>query len=405
VLKKIKLRWFRAVFGSVGVFVVAAFIIKLFAPAPALAACPALPTDKGMVTQTVNIASAGTYRVWSRIMAPDTTNNSYYLEIDDTTCGVNVGDTAIGANTWTWGDYKDGNTASKINVTLTAGNHTFRFIGREAGVKLDRVLLLTDSCIPTGTGDNCATSTDSTPPAVSVTAPAGGTTVSGTVNIAANASDNVGVTGVQFKLNGNNLGAEDTSAPYSISWDTTTVANGAYTLTAVARDAAGNATTSAAVSVTVNNQTTTNQADLVITNLSWTPANPTTGQPVTFKAVVKNQGTATTSKGPGLLFTVNGQPKTWVAHTSTTPFAPGETRELVANGGVGDISTWAAESGTHSVMGHVDDLGEIAESNNDNNTLTATLTVGTTAAKTGDLNGDNTVNIFDLSILLSNYGK
>jgi hypothetical protein len=73
------------------------------------------------------------------------------------------------------------------------------------------------------------------------------------VTIAAIASDNVGVAGVQFQLNGTNLGAEDTTAPYSVSWNTMTVANGVQTLTAVARDAAGNQTTSSAISVSLNN--------------------------------------------------------------------------------------------------------------------------------------------------------
>jgi hypothetical protein len=59
--------------------------------------------------------------------------------------------------------------------------------------------------------------------------------------------------GVQFKLDGANLGAEDTTAPYSIAWNTTTTTNGTHTLTAVARDAAGNTTTSAPVTVTVSN--------------------------------------------------------------------------------------------------------------------------------------------------------
>ena len=48
------------------------------------------------------------------------------------------------------------------------------------------------------------------------------------MTIAAGASDNVGVVGVQFKLDGANLGAEDTTAPYAVSWNTTTVPNGAY---------------------------------------------------------------------------------------------------------------------------------------------------------------------------------
>jgi chitodextrinase len=94
---------------------------------------------------------------------------------------------------------------------------------------------------------------DTTPPTVSLTAPTDGTTVGGTTTVGADASDNVGVAGVQFELDGAPLGAEDTAAPYSISWDTTAAANGTHTLAAVARDAAGNRTTSPAVSVTVSN--------------------------------------------------------------------------------------------------------------------------------------------------------
>jgi hypothetical protein len=96
---------------------------------------------------------------------------------------------------------------------------------------------------------------DTTAPAVSLSAPAAGATVSGSLNVTANASDNVGVAGVQFKLDGANLGAEDTAAPYSIAWNTTGASNGVHSLTAVARDAAGNQTTASAVSVTVSNVT------------------------------------------------------------------------------------------------------------------------------------------------------
>jgi len=98
---------------------------------------------------------------------------------------------------------------------------------------------------------------DTTPPTVSVTAPAGGATVSGSsVAVSASASDNVSVAGVQFKLDGANLGAEDTASPYSVTWDSTTAANGTHQVTAVARDSSGNTATSAVVSVTVNNDTT-----------------------------------------------------------------------------------------------------------------------------------------------------
>jgi hypothetical protein len=96
---------------------------------------------------------------------------------------------------------------------------------------------------------------DTSAPAVSVTAPANGATVSGSVNVTANASDNVGVSGVQFKLDGQNLGSEDTGAPYSTSWNSTSATNGNHQLTAVARDAAGNSTTSSVVTVNVQNTT------------------------------------------------------------------------------------------------------------------------------------------------------
>ena len=95
---------------------------------------------------------------------------------------------------------------------------------------------------------------DVTPPAVSIAAPVNNSTVSGSaVVVSANATDAVGVAGVQFRLNGANLGSEDTAAPYSITWNTTAVPNGAHVLTAVARDAAGNTATASAVTVTVNN--------------------------------------------------------------------------------------------------------------------------------------------------------
>src|SRR6266581_3346130 len=96
---------------------------------------------------------------------------------------------------------------------------------------------------------------DTTPPSVSITSPGNGQTVKGTVSVSANASDNVGVAAVQFLLdNGVNGSADVTTAPYSISWNTATVSDGSHTITAVARDAAGNVSPpSAPVTVTVAN--------------------------------------------------------------------------------------------------------------------------------------------------------
>ena len=93
---------------------------------------------------------------------------------------------------------------------------------------------------------------DTTPPLVAVASPAGGQTVSGVVTITASASDNMGVTRIDYLQDGQIL-AVFSPPVFRASWNTVLVPNGTHTLTAVARDAAGNRTTSAAIGVTVLN--------------------------------------------------------------------------------------------------------------------------------------------------------
>src|SRR5205085_816534 len=119
-------------------------------------------------------------------------------------------------------------------TTVANGSHTLSAVARDAA----------GNTTTSRSEERRVGKDDTTPPTVSITAPASGSTVSGSTTVSASASDNVGVVGVQFRLDGAALGAEDTTAPYSIAWDTTTVANGSHTLSAVARDAAGNTTTS-----------------------------------------------------------------------------------------------------------------------------------------------------------------
>ena len=92
---------------------------------------------------------------------------------------------------------------------------------------------------------------DTTPPTVSIASPTGGN-VSGTVTVSANASDNVGVTRVDFYINGGYAGTSGAS-PYQYSWNTAALPNGAASLFAKAFDAAGNASQSAGVTVNVAN--------------------------------------------------------------------------------------------------------------------------------------------------------
>jgi hypothetical protein len=134
------------------------------------------------------------------------------------------------------------------NVTLsglTAGSlYHYRVKSRDAS-----------SNLATGTDQTFTTASaaDTTPPTVAISAPANNATVSGAVTVSADAADAVGIAGVQFRLDGTALGAEDLSAPFSVSWDTTAASGAGHTLTAIARDAAGNQTTSAAINVTVSN--------------------------------------------------------------------------------------------------------------------------------------------------------
>ena len=115
---------------------------------------------------------------------------------------------------------------------------------------------------------------DTTPPAVNITSPASGATVTNTVSVSANAADDVGVASVQFLLDGSPLGAPVINTPYSVAWDTATAISGSHVLQARASDFAGNSTTSAAVSVSVG-----------------TPTGSTSGQwaaPVTWPIVAVN---------------------------------------------------------------------------------------------------------------------
>jgi YD repeat-containing protein len=94
---------------------------------------------------------------------------------------------------------------------------------------------------------------DTTPPTIAITVPTASAVVAGAITVDAHASDNVGIVGVQYTLDGAALLTEQTQAPWDMTWQTTTITDGAHTLTAVARDAAGNRTTSAPVAVTVAN--------------------------------------------------------------------------------------------------------------------------------------------------------
>ncbi len=103
---------------------------------------------------------------------------------------------------------------------------------------------------------------DTIPPTVIIATSLANNSVEGSnVVIIASASNNVGVVGVQFKLDSTtNLGEEDTASVFSVNWNTLNTSNGTHILTSVARDAAGNQTTSTVVLVNMQNTIETSQS-------------------------------------------------------------------------------------------------------------------------------------------------
>jgi len=116
---------------------------------------------------------------------------------------------------------------------------------------------------------------------------------------------------------------------------------------------------------------------LIVTSIGWTPASPASGNQVVFNCVIKNQGTGATPAGVihGVQFAVDGSTTTNWSDNDTASLAAGASITLTATGGVNGVNYWPATSGAHSVQAWVDDVNRIAESNENNNKLTANLTV------------------------------
>lgn len=120
-------------------------------------------------------------------------------------------------------------------------------------------------------------------------------------------------------------------------------------------------------------------ADLIVTNVSWSPANPIGGNEVTFSATIRNQGTAATPAGTrlGVAFFVNGTQVNW-SDTFTSSLPAGAVTVVTANSGTSAKASWTATTttaGSHAVRAFVNDQQLIAESNTTNNSLTAAMSV------------------------------
>ena len=197
----------------------------------------------------------------------------------------------------------------------TGANYLWSCLGSNGGTTASCSLPITPVLQP-----------DITSPTISLASPVSGSTVLGSISLSASASDNIGVVGVQFRVDGLALGSELNTAPYSGAWNTLGVSNGSHTLTAVARDAAGNIGNSNSVIVTVNNPVTDAQApttpsSLITTavsssqiNLAWLPSSDNTR--VAGYYIYRNGGTVP-------IATVTGTAYSDLSLTSNTAYSYG----------------------------------------------------------------------------------
>lgn len=152
-------------------------LVELF-PVDAMAdSCSASGTTYGSDTVQLSVPTAASYSLWVRVKLPVNSTDSLLLNVDSDAHCYNIGGSAsTPTNTWEWIGYSDGNTGSTMQVSLSQGNHTLLFTGINSGTAIDRVEALAQTtCEPTGTGDNCLTTTSS-----SVGSNSGGSTTSAT---------------------------------------------------------------------------------------------------------------------------------------------------------------------------------------------------------------------------------
>ena len=221
---------------------------------------------------------------------------------------------------------------------------------------------------------------DWTPPTVSMVSPP--TTVSGTVTVTANASDGQsGVASVVIQYLAPNASAwttlcTATASPYSCSWNTTSVADGTYSLRAIATDNAGYVTTSDIVSTTVANNllvTLSNPGDFVAGTVNLTANLYNTGG-LLYAVTIQYAVSGTTSWNT--LCVIATAPYTCAWNTTAKAYTQGQTYDLRAVATVGVSSTTSA-----TVVGvQVDNLAPTVTMTDPGSPLAGTVTFAATAA-------------------------
>lgn len=206
--------------------------------------------DFGTVKGEVTAPENGTYKLWVRMKAADSNNNSVNVQIDN---GIvnKVGGSKVSSSNWTW--------VSLASQNFSSGSKQVTLSGIQKGVRVDRVILSNETCVPEGTGDKCATN-PSEPPApepasdVSFISPSNNQKVSGTTRISVKA--NFDIKEISYRPD-NKWAATTSSTTYE--WDTTKVTNGIHTFVVRVRKTGdpGNVYTEKSITVNVQNSTST----------------------------------------------------------------------------------------------------------------------------------------------------
>jgi fibronectin type 3 domain-containing protein len=230
--------------------------------------------------------------------------------------------------------------------------------------------------------------TASGPPAIPP-APTGLTATAGSGQVLLSWTASVGATSYNVYRSITSSGEGTTAIATGItatSYTDTGLANGTqYFYKVAAVNSSGTSAQSAEVSATPSGGSGPGLPDLVVSSLTWSPANPNAGDHVVFTVVVTNQGTGPTPAGTvlGLGFDLDGSAAASVwEDTYTSSLAPGASVTLTATGGSAGVNYWIAVAGSHSVTAWVDDVNRIAESNENNNKLTQMIPVGNSSPLT-----------------------
>jgi chitodextrinase len=442
-------------------------------PLVSAAACAAPSTDLGSDTLSLNVPMTGTYTIWTRMKAPTTAANSINLQVDTSSC-FQVGGGSLVAATWAndstnWIRYQNGIASDTISVQLSAGSHSFKYIGLEADVEVDRIILATDaSCVPVGAGDNCQ-SGDSTDPTINLTAPTNGATATGPVNFQATAADASGISKIEFLVDGTVVSTTNNATSAQYSWTSSSVANGSHTVTARATDTKNNSATSTTATVTVNNPVSCTGTPSVPTSLrvtstasssvalAWNASTPASGCSLqNYKLyrdgvqVASPTGTSFTDAGltPSTThsYTIaavdaanhvsaqSGAVSGTTTADTTAPSQPANVRVTLTtssaaalawdastdNAAVKDyvvyrngnqVGTSATTSFTDSALAPGTAYGftvrarDMANNLSSASTLLTVTTMAGTGANKGDLDGNGLVGLTDLSIMLSHWSQ